>query len=122
MSAATAGPDFGGLFISGDQTDAYAAYRPKYEADCPQVYDSMLRGLPGHDLAIDVATGSGQAVGPLARAFKRVIGTGHAGTLACMVVHGCMLALATGGVGDVPYQLYVPGAGEALPSELSVCL
>ena len=79
MSAATAGPaDFGGLFVSGEQTDAYAAYRPNYEADCPQVYDSMLRGLPGRDLAIDVATGSGQAVGPLARAFKRVIGTRHA--------------------------------------------
>ena len=66
--------DLNKLFVNEGQSAAYAEYRPSYGDDCPQVYSSLLKGLPSNDLAIDIATGTGQAVGPLARHFKHVIG------------------------------------------------
>ena len=65
---------FSHLFVDEGQSNAYAEYRPSYGSDCPAVYEKLLTGLPSSSLAIDIATGTGQAVGPLARYFKRVIG------------------------------------------------
>ena len=63
------------LFVDNNQSTAYAVYRPNYENDCPEVYDQCIfQNLSGTDLAIDIATGTGQAVGPLASRFKKVIG------------------------------------------------
>ena len=66
--------DLNKLFVNEGQSAAYAEYRPSYGDYCPQVYTSLLKGLPSNDLAIDIATGTGQAIGPLARHFNHVIG------------------------------------------------
>ncbi len=75
-------PSYSNLIVKTDQSDAYAACRPNYETDCPLVYERIFRfaGFSDSqqpDLAIDVATGSGQAVSALSRRFKRVIGAGR---------------------------------------------
>ncbi len=53
-------------------SDRYAAYRPDYPAD---LYAWLARLCPGHDLAWDCATGSGQAARGLAQHFSRVVAT-----------------------------------------------
>ncbi|KAG2455005.1 hypothetical protein HYH02_000830 [Chlamydomonas schloesseri] len=69
------------LFLDADQTSRYAAHRPHYP---PQLYDLLYRhafparhptpGPPFPDLAVaDVATGSGQALGPLPEHFGRCV-------------------------------------------------
>ncbi|KAG2440243.1 hypothetical protein HXX76_004355 [Chlamydomonas incerta] len=69
------------LFLDADQTSRYAAHRPHYP---PQLYDLMYsHALPGRhpapgppfpDLAVaDVATGSGQALGPMPEHFGRCV-------------------------------------------------
>jgi len=64
------------LFVESSQTDNYKTFRPSYNRHCPQMYDAILEfaGLAQRNLAVDVATGSGQAIAPLAKLFKKVIG------------------------------------------------
>ncbi|GLC76212.1 hypothetical protein PLESTF_001750200 [Pleodorina starrii] len=67
-------PDPAGLFQDAQQTAAYARHRPHYP---PQLYAQLYSrafpdraGPPFPDLTVvDVATGSGQALGPLPRDF-----------------------------------------------------
>lgn len=73
-----AGPahaDAGKLFET--QAVAYAAHRPDYP---PELFETVLAyadkfGTGKRELAVDVATGSGQAAAALARRFARVVGT-----------------------------------------------
>jgi SAM-dependent methyltransferase len=58
-------------YFSG-QSDAYRRYRPAYP---PELFDWLARQAPGRGLAIDVATGNGQAALGLARHFESVIAT-----------------------------------------------
>ncbi|PNW84730.1 hypothetical protein CHLRE_03g156400v5 [Chlamydomonas reinhardtii] len=69
------------LFLDADQTSRYAAHRPHYP---PQLYDLLYThafpgrhptpGPPFPDLAVaDVATGSGQALGPMPEHFGRCV-------------------------------------------------
>jgi SAM-dependent methyltransferase len=50
----------------------YARYRPHYPGE---LFEYLASISPGHDLAWDCGTGSGQAAHGLARHFKRVIAT-----------------------------------------------
>lgn len=61
------------LFSSTQQAAAYAANRPTYP---PQLFDAILAAVPAHHrhLAVDIATGSGQAAVMLADHFARVVG------------------------------------------------
>ena len=54
------------------QSGAYQKYRPDYP---PALFDWLAAHAPGRRLAIDVATGNGQAAIGLARHFDRVIAT-----------------------------------------------
>ena len=54
------------------QSDAYRKYRPDYP---PRLFDWLAQAAPGRRLAIDVATGNGQAAVALARHFESVIAT-----------------------------------------------
>ncbi len=54
------------------QSDAYQKHRPVYPAD---LFVWLAEQTPGHALAIDVATGNGQAALGLARHFRSVIAT-----------------------------------------------
>ncbi len=62
---------FGHLFGRQAQAQAYAAFRPSYPAD---LYEHIYRfaDLKCYDLAVDIATGSGQAASVLAKRFKKV--------------------------------------------------
>ena len=70
MGIVTAGPAFKDHF-SG-QSQAYRRYRPGYP---PALFEWLAASVPGHELAVDVATGSGQAAVALAAHFRRVIAT-----------------------------------------------
>lgn len=52
--------------------DQYAQYRPTYP---DELYQQILKEVPGKELVWDVATGNGQAAAALARNFKQVIAT-----------------------------------------------
>ncbi|GAX78690.1 hypothetical protein CEUSTIGMA_g6128.t1 [Chlamydomonas eustigma] len=66
---------YSNLFIKEDQSQAYNEYRPNYGTDCPKVFDRIFSYVnSGNDLAIDVATGTGQAISPIAAKFTRVLG------------------------------------------------
>ena len=54
------------------QSDAYQKYRPDYP---PELFAWLAGQAPGRRLAIDVATGNGQAAIGLARHFDSVIAT-----------------------------------------------
>lgn len=54
------------------QSGEYRKYRPDYP---PALFDWLASVAPGRRLAIDVATGNGQAAVGLARHFERVIAT-----------------------------------------------
>jgi SAM-dependent methyltransferase len=54
------------------QSDAYQKYRPDYP---PELFEWLARQAPGRELAIDVATGNGQAALGLAHHFELVIAT-----------------------------------------------
>ncbi len=54
------------------QSDAYQKYRPDYP---PELFAWLAQEAPGRGLAIDVATGNGQAAVALARHFESVIAT-----------------------------------------------
>lgn len=51
---------------------AYSRYRPSYPEE---LFDYLAEEAPGRELAWDCATGGGQAAGPLAERFRRVIAT-----------------------------------------------
>jgi SAM-dependent methyltransferase len=51
---------------------AYARYRPDYPGE---LFDYLATLTPRHDIALDCATGNGQAAVGLARHFERVIAT-----------------------------------------------
>lgn len=53
------------------QASLYARFRPDYPQE---LYDFLLNHTTGRDLALDCATGNGQAAVVLARHFKKVIG------------------------------------------------
>lgn len=52
--------------------DLYARLRPAYP---PSLFDYLAAAAPGHELAIDVGTGNGQAAQELATRFARVVAT-----------------------------------------------
>jgi len=54
------------------QSEAYRQYRPEYP---PALFEWLAAAAPGHRLAVDVATGNGQAAVALATHFNRVIAT-----------------------------------------------
>lgn len=54
--------------VAGD----YGRFRPDYP---PALFDWLAGSAPGHDLAWDCATGSGQAARPLGRHFRKVVAT-----------------------------------------------
>lgn len=58
------------LFIK--QARVYASARPTYPQE---LFDFIFSKTPCHNLAWDVGTGSGQAIPPLAKVFKNVVGT-----------------------------------------------
>ena len=66
--AVTSAPAFKDHF-SG-QSQAYRRYRPEYP---PELFDWLAAVAPARELAVDVATGSGQAAVALAARFRRVI-------------------------------------------------
>jgi SAM-dependent methyltransferase len=68
--AVTATPAFKDHF-SG-QSQAYRRYRPEYPLE---LFDWLAAIAPARELAVDVATGSGQAAVALAARFRRVIAT-----------------------------------------------
>lgn len=57
--------------LFNDQAQAYALARPTYPE---QLFDWLSDQTQAHELAIDCATGSGQAIAPLAQRYQRVIG------------------------------------------------
>lgn len=60
---------FGHLFKN---PKAYSAFRPTYPADLyEQIY--KFADLQRYDLAVDIATGSGQAATVLAQRFQKVL-------------------------------------------------
>src|SRR5688500_18478572 len=61
------------LFVHSSQTASYAKYRPTYPATLFTAISDFMGGSQ-KDIAIDVATGSGQAIHGLASLFKQVIG------------------------------------------------
>lgn len=54
------------------QSESYRKHRPRYPAE---LFDWLAGGAPGRGLAVDVATGSGQAAVALAKRFDAVIAT-----------------------------------------------
>jgi SAM-dependent methyltransferase len=59
------------LFSSSEQASAYASNRPTYPQE---IYDEIFKFCDGgRDLAVDIATGSGQAATALAAHFVKVI-------------------------------------------------
>lgn len=58
------------LFIQ--QAKQYADARPTYPSE---LFQFIASNTPSHDLVWDVGTGSGQAISPLAKLYKKVIGT-----------------------------------------------
>ncbi|KQK04108.1 putative methyltransferase DDB_G0268948 [Brachypodium distachyon] len=58
------------LFLK--QAKQYAATRPAYP---PELFEFIASKTARHDLAWDVGTGSGQAIAPLAKLYKEVVGT-----------------------------------------------
>ena len=66
---------FGHLFKN--QAAAYAAFRPSYPAD---LYNRIYKfaDLKSHDLAVDIAAGSGQAAKVLAERFQKACHYPHA--------------------------------------------
>jgi ubiquinone/menaquinone biosynthesis C-methylase UbiE len=66
----TAAPAFKDHF-SG-QSQAYRRFRPEYP---PALFEWLAASAPGDGLAVDVATGSGQAAVALAAHFRRVVAT-----------------------------------------------
>lgn len=58
------------LFSDAAQAAAYAAHRPSYPA---ALFEAILAHVPGRSLAVDIATGSGQAAVALAASFDSVI-------------------------------------------------
>jgi SAM-dependent methyltransferase len=72
--AMTASPAFKDHFSL--QSEAYRRYRPEYPA---ALFDWLASVAPGRDLALDVATGNGQAALALAGRFARVIATEPSG-------------------------------------------
>jgi len=73
MSTA-ASSSLSGLFSKGSAS--YAKFRPEYPA---ALYDVILQqaSLPARDLAVDIATGSGQAAKDFSKHFARVIALDH---------------------------------------------
>lgn len=55
----------------GGRAEQYARYRPHYP---PELFDWIAAHAPGRDVALDCATGNGQAALALAARFARVIG------------------------------------------------
>lgn len=55
-----------------DRSAAYARFRPTYP---PELFAWLARKSPGHSIAWDAGTGSGQAAIGLARHFSRVVAT-----------------------------------------------
>ena len=53
------------------QSADYARFRPSYP---PGLFDWLADVAPGHELAVDVGTGNGQAAVALAEHFRKVIG------------------------------------------------
>ena len=68
--AVTAAPAFKDHFSL--QSEAYRRFRPEYPAT---LFEWLAARAPGRGLAIDVATGNGQAARALAGHFDRVIAT-----------------------------------------------
>ncbi len=66
----TAAPEFKDHF-SG-QAPAYEKYRPRYP---PELFAWLAASSPGRDLAVDVATGNGQAAAALSEYFDSVFAT-----------------------------------------------
>lgn len=66
----TAGPAFKDHFST--RSDAYERYRPGYT---PELFEWLAAQSPGRRLAVDVATGNGQAALGLAGHFDQVIAT-----------------------------------------------
>ena len=60
---------FGHLF---QNAKAYSTFRPTYPAD---LYEHIYKfaDLQSYDLAVDIATGSGQAATVLAKRFQKVL-------------------------------------------------
>uniref|UniRef100_A0A0D9V059 Methyltransferase type 11 domain-containing protein n=1 Tax=Leersia perrieri TaxID=77586 RepID=A0A0D9V059_9ORYZ len=58
------------LFLK--QAKQYAATRPAYP---PELFEFISSKTARHDLAWDVGTGNGQAIPPLAKLYKEVVGT-----------------------------------------------
>lgn len=56
--------------LFGARADAYASYRPRYP---DSLFTWLAQHSPGHDCALDIACGSGQASSPLTRHFARVL-------------------------------------------------
>lgn len=54
------------------QSEHYADARPTYP---PELFDLIFSKTPSHDFAWDAGTGTGQAISPLAKTYKKVIGT-----------------------------------------------
>lgn len=54
------------------QSEAYRRFRPEYPA---ALFEWLASIAPGHELAIDLATGNGQAAVALASRFEKVIAT-----------------------------------------------
>ena len=59
-------------YYGAEVADSYATFRPEYPLE---LYDKLLQlaDLPARSLAVDVATGSGQAARGLSQIFSRVI-------------------------------------------------
>jgi SAM-dependent methyltransferase len=55
-----------------DRSAQYAQYRPDYPGE---LFSFIAEQCPGHDLALDCATGNGQAAVGLSHHFSKVIGT-----------------------------------------------
>lgn len=60
-------------YLFTDQANAYAQHRPDYPDELYQAI-TKLGNVTGKELALDVATGSGQVALSLAKTFNRVIG------------------------------------------------
>ena len=59
-------------FYGAEVAESYATFRPEYP---PDLFDKLLQlaDLPARNLAVDVATGSGQAARGLSQVFSRVV-------------------------------------------------
>ncbi|WP_068829606.1 class I SAM-dependent methyltransferase [Pseudomonas sp. BMS12] len=56
--------------LFGNRADAYASFRPQYPEP---LFDWLAAHSPGHQRALDIACGNGQATRPLQRHFDQVL-------------------------------------------------